>query len=187
MGQEKNITTKVSSVKQISGLKTFEVDDDLKNYQRSIEMAADNHYQDMVISKGSNYAVSFMAKIIEKAEHHIRIFSLDKNFDYLTYEVIIKSIEEAQKRNVEVQILTNVENISEYIRQVYDGLLKDIPPKVFKKHLDSSPVFKSFITGDNCMYRIEYQVETLDGLGSFNDVRITENFNAIFDELYRQC
>lgn len=179
--EEKNVSEKKF------GMKTFEMTDDILSYLQTLTKVAVQKTPDMIINRGIEYSLCLMCLIIDNAGKKIRILSLDDNLNYLCYEPIFNNIIKAQQKGVNVEILTNIKNPIGGMLDKYSSILKTIPEKAYIDYLKKSPAFKSFITGDDTMYRFEYDLDTISGLGSFNDPEMTGNFNNIFDYLYEQC
>lgn len=169
------------------GMKTFEMTDDISSYLQTLTKVASQKSPDMIINRGMEYSLCLMSLIIENADKIVRILSLDDNLNYLCYEPILNSIIGAQLKGVKIEILTNIKIAKGGMLDKYNSILKTIPENVYSDYLKNAPVFKSFVTGDEAMYRFDYNFDGINGLGSFNDPKMTENFNKIFDYLYEQC
>lgn len=168
-------------------MRTLEMTDDIISYLHTLTKVAKQKTPDMIINKDTSYSLCLMSIIIENAKKNVRILSLDDNIYYLCYEHIFKNIISAKQRGVNVEILTNMDVSNEGVFKRYDSMLKTIPVIVYEEYQNNNPVFKSFMTGDDSMYRFEYSLESINGLGSFNDTKITESFNNIFEKLYKRC
>lgn len=168
-------------------MRTLEMTDDIISYLHTLTKVAKQKTPDMIINKDTAYSLCLMSIIIENAKKNVRILSLDDNIYYLCYELIFNNIISAKQRGVNVEILTNMDVANEGLFKRYGSMLKTIPIKVYEEYQNDTPEFNSFMTGDDTMYRFEYSLETISGLGSFNDSLITESFNNIFEKLYKQC
>lgn len=168
-------------------MRTLELTDDISSYLHTLTKVAKQKAPDMIINKDTSHSLCLMSIIIENAQKNVRILSLDDNIYYLCYELIFNSIKSAKQRGVNVEILTNMDVTKEGVFKRYAPMLKTIPIKVYEDYQTNTPEFKSFMTGDDAMYRFEYSLESINGLGSFNDSKLTESFNTVFEKLYKQC
>lgn len=178
---------KKSPNSQKFGPKILEMSDEIREYQETLSKVAINKSADMIFNRGFLYSLSMISVIIKTATANIRVISLDDNLDYLCYDIIVKGIDNALQKGVNVEILTNVDVPKGTVLERYKGILKMIPKQVFDEYLKKKIGFSSFITGDDTMYRLEFKQETCSGLGSFNDSDMAGKFNDLFDYIYKQC
>lgn len=168
-------------------LRTLEMTEDIISYLHTLTKVAKQKAPDMIINKDTSHSLCLMSVIIENAKKNVRILSLDDNINYLCYELIFNNIKSAKQRGVNIEILTNMDVTKEGVFKRYAPMLKTIPINVYEDYQNNTPEFKSFMTGDDAMYRFEYSLESINGLGSFNDSKMTEGFNTVFEKLYKQC
>lgn len=180
-----NVEEKLETSENNSILR-IEQNEELLNYLKMLSNVASQKSSDIILNKGLPYAVCIMKVIITSSKSNIRILSLDKNLEYLRYDVIIDSITSALQKNVNVKILTN-NDVSILSKECYASIIKIIPDNIFNDYLKLSPIVSSFITGDNDMFLFEYNEDDANGLASFNDKEMTDKFNTIFDNLFKQC
>lgn len=127
-----------------------------------------------------------MYVIINEASTKLRIVFFGDDIKYLYYKQIFDSINSAIKKCVDVQILSYKE-VDDDLCELYGYKIKKIPNTVYEEFLKSSPAFRSFVTGDEGMYRFDFGIDSVSGLGSFNDPDMTSKFNELFDQIYKQC
>lgn len=176
-----------SSVSSLdSKIVKFEESEQLSEYQQTLLRAASQKSSDIIYSKGLSYTLRLMYVIINEASTKLRIVFFGDDIKYLYYKQIFDSINSAIKKCVDVQILSYKE-VDDDLCELYGNKIKKIPNTVYEEFLKSSPAFRSFVTGDECMYRFDFGIDSVSGLGSFNDPDMTSKFNELFDQIYKQC
>lgn len=176
-----------SSVSSLdSKIVKFEESEQLSEYQQTLLRAASQKSSDIIYSKGLSYTLRLMYVIINEASTKLRIVFLGDDIKYLYYKQIFDSINSAIKKCVDVQILSYKE-VDDDLCELYGNKIKKIPNTVYEEFLKSSPAFRSFVTGDEGMYRFDFGIDSVSGLGSFNDPDMTSKFNELFDQIYKQC
>lgn len=176
-----------SSVSSLdSKIVKFEESEQLSEYQQTLLRAASQKSSDIIYSKGLSYTLRLMYVIINEASTKLRIVFFGDDIKYLYYKQIFDSINSAIKKCVDVQILSYKE-VDDDLCELYGNKIKKIPNTVYEEFLKSSPAFRSFVTGDEGMYRFDFGIDSVSGLGSFNDPDMTSKFNELFDQIYKQC
>lgn len=176
-----------SSVSSLdSKIVKFEESEQLSEYQQTLLRAASQKSSDIIYSKGLSYTLRLMYVIINEASTKLRIVFFGDDIKYLYYKQIFDSINSAIKKCVDVQILSYKE-VDDDLCELYGNKIKKIPNTVYEEFLKSSPAFRSFVTGDEGMYRFDFGNDSDSGLGSFNDPDMTSKFNELFDQIYKQC
>lgn len=176
-----------SSVSSLdSKIVKFEESEQLSEYQQTLLRAASQKSSDIIYSKGLSYTLRLMYVIINEASTKLRIVFFGDDIKYLYYKQIFDSINSAIKKCVDVQILSYKE-VDDDLCELYENKIKKIPNTVYEEFLKSSPAFRSFVTGDEGMYRFDFGIDSVSGLGSFNDPDMTSKFNELFDQIYKQC
>lgn len=176
-----------SSVSSLdSKIVKFEESEQLSEYQQTLLRAASQKSSDIIYSKGLSYTLRLMYVIINEASTKLRIVFFGDDINYLYYKQIFDSINSAIKKCVDVQILSYKE-VDDDLCELYGNKIKKIPNTVYEEFLKSSPAFRSFVTGDEGMYRFDFGIDSVSGLGSFNDPDMTSKFNELFDQIYKQC
>ena len=176
-----------SSVSSLdSKIVKFEESEQLSEYQQTLLRAASQKSSDIIYSKGLSYTLRLMYVIINEASTKLRIVFFGDDIKYLYYKQIFDSINSAIKKCVDVQILSYKE-VDDDLCELYGNKIKKIPNTVYEGFLKSSPAFRSFVTGDEGMYRFDFGIDSVSGLGSFNDPDMTSKFNELFDQIYKQC
>lgn len=176
-----------SSVSSLdSKIVKFEESEQLSEYQQTLLRAASQKSSDIIYSKGLSYTLRLMYVIINEASTKLRIVFFGDDIKYLYYKQIFDSINSAIKKCVDVQILSYKE-VDDDLYELYGNKIKKIPNTVYEEFLKSSPAFRSFVTGDEGMYRFDFGIDSVSGLGSFNDPDMTSKFNELFDQIYKQC
>lgn len=175
-----------SSVSSLdSKIVKFEESEQLSEYQQTLLRAASQKSSDIIYSKGLSYTLRLMYVIINEASTKLRIVFFGDDIKYLYYKQIFDSINSAIKKCVDVQILSYKE-VDDDLCELYGNKIKKIPNTVYEEFLKSSPAFRSFVTGDEGMYRFDFGIDSVSGLGSFNDPDMTSKFNELFDQIYKQ-
>lgn len=171
-----------------SKILNFDESEELLTYQKTLLNAAEKKSSDMILSNGLSYSLRLIYAIISTANKNIRMVLFDNDKVCLYYKQIIDIVALAKSKGVVVQILTNVDLDAE-LEHIYEGNIKEIPNQVYEQFLQSLPAFRSFITGDDCMYRLEFALdnEPFSGLGCFYDPDMTSNFIKLFDNFYKKC
>lgn len=176
-----------SSVSSLdSKIVKFEESEQLSEYQQTLLRAASQKSSDIIYSKGLSYTLRLMYVIINEASTKLRIVFFGDDIKYLYYKQIFDSINSAIKKCVDVQILSYKE-VDDDLCELYGNKIKKIPNTVYEEFLKSSPAFRSFVMGDEGMYRFDFGIDSVSGLGSFNDPDMTSKFNELFDQIYKQC
>lgn len=176
-----------SSVSSLdSKIVKFEESEQLSEYQQTLLRAASQKSSDIIYSKGLSYTLRLMYVIINEASTKLRIAFFGDDIKYLYYKQIFDSINSAIKKCVDVQILSYKE-VDDDLCELYGNKIKKIPNTVYEEFLKSSPAFRSFVTGDEGMYRFDFGIDSVSGLGSFNDPDMTSKFIELFDQIYKQC
>lgn len=176
-----------SSVSSLdSKIVKFEESEQLSEYQQTLLRAASQKSSDIIYSNGLSYTLRLMYVIINEASTKLRIVFFGDDIKYLYYKQIFDSINPAIKKCVDVQILSYKE-VDDDLCELYGNKIKKIPNTVYEEFLKSSPAFRSFVTGDEGMYRFDFGIDSVSGLGSFNDPDMTSKFNELFDQIYKQC
>lgn len=176
-----------SSVSSLdSKIVKFEESEQLSEYQQTLLRTASQKSSDIIYSKGLSYTLRLMYVIINEASTKLRIVFFGDDIKYLYYKQIFDSINSAIKKCVDVQILSYKE-VDDDLCELYGNKIKKIPNTVYEEFLKSSPAFRSFVTGDEGMYRFDFGIDSVSGLGSFNDPDMTSKFNELFDQIYKQC
>lgn len=179
--EEKSSTSSLNSK-----IVMFEESEQLSEYQQTLLRAASQKSTDIIYSKGLSYTLRLMYVMINEASTKLRIVFFGDDVKYLYYKQILDSINSAIENGVDVQILS-YKDIDENLCQLYGNKIKKIPDTVYEKFLESSPGFRSFVTGDEIMYRFDFGLDSVSGLGSFNDPDMSSKFNSLFDQIYKQC
>lgn len=179
--EEKSSTSSLNSK-----IVMFEESEQLSEYQQTLLRVASQKSSDIIYSKGLSYTLRLMYVMINEASTKLRIVFFGDDVKYLYYKQILDSINSAIENGVDVQILSYKE-IDETLCQLYGNKIKKIPDSVYEQFLESSPGFRSFVTGDETMYRFDFGLDSVSGLGSFNDPDMSSKFNSLFDQIYKQC
>lgn len=146
---------------------------ELQEYEAWLQNLADKKQNAAVFNEGKEHAAILLKTIFEHAENYVYIYCSCLRDELTGIEDYYKALEGYIRKGKEIKVLLNNPDV-DLNRPIFSVIgrenikvLTEDQKKSMEKALNKQNVH--FTLADDCIYRMEYDVEHFKALASFND------------------
>lgn len=166
------------------------LDENLESFKELVKDLSANQASLIFPNKGARFASIVIGEIFKNAKEKVRILANDMNGEINNNDEYIEGLKEAIKKNIKIDVvLHNIEyltNPSKGLKLLLDHKGQNVNFYHVNVIEDSKLNNLFFATGDNKMFRLEFDNNTHTASCSFDDPKRTEDLNSIFNNLLKK-
>lgn len=161
---------------------------ELQEYEDWLQNLADKRMCTPVFNEGKEHAAILLKTIFKNADKYVYIYCCCLRDELTGIEDYHEALEAYIKKGKKIHVLLNDPNVDlnrpifQLIGRENIKILDETKIELIDKALNKQNVH--FTLADDCIYRMEYDIENFKALASFNDKRVGEVLKNAFERAW---